>query len=189
MVLSDQEIWAEIMKGSLIIDPGLEPAQVGPSSIDLRLGSQFTVFKAPEKGFETIIDLATIGDTERVAAQLGETENLKEGETFVLEPGKFVLAYTLESIELPAYLAARIEGRSSYARLGLSVHQTAPTVHATFKGQLRLEISHNGPYPCRLHPGLSICQLIVERLGSSAVSELRSEFQGQSQREEGQNEI
>ena len=184
MVLSDREIWAEIKRGKLIIEPHLEPAQVGPSSIDLRLGNQFTVFKSPEKGIETIIDLATIGDTERVAEQLGSTEDLKEGETFVLHPGKFVLAYTLESIELPDYLAARIEGRSSFARLGISVHQTAPTVHATFRGQLRLEISHNGPYACRLHPGLSICQLIVERLGSSADAELSSKFQGQGQREQ-----
>ena len=86
MVLSDREIWAEIEKGKLIIEPDLEPAQVGPSSIDLRLGNQFTVFKSPEKGFETIIDLATIGDTERVAVQLGTTEDSKEGETFVLHP-------------------------------------------------------------------------------------------------------
>ena len=63
MVLSDREIWAEINRGYHYFEPHLEPAQVGPSSIDLRLGNQFTVFKSPEKGIETIIDLATIGDT------------------------------------------------------------------------------------------------------------------------------
>ena len=33
MVLSDREIWAEGEKGKLIIEPDLEPAQVGPSPL------------------------------------------------------------------------------------------------------------------------------------------------------------
>lgn len=153
MVLSDREIWMEIGSGRLTFTPNIEPEQVGPSSIDLRLGNQFTVFNPPERGIETIIDLAEIENVEMVSERFGEIVDLGEGESFVLEPDQFVLAYTLEYITVPNYLAARVEGRSSLARLGISVHQTAPTVHATFQGQLRLEISHNGLYKCRLHPG------------------------------------
>lgn len=181
MVLSDREIWMEIGSGRLIFEPDIEPNQVGPSSIDLRLGNQFTTFEPPEDGLETTIDLRTIGNVEKVARKLGKTDTLDDEERFTLQPNQFVLAYTKEYLRMPNYLAARVEGRSSLARLGISVHQTAPTVHATFEGQLRLEISHNGPYACYLYPGQKICQLVVERLGSPSTTELKSLFQRQRQ--------
>lgn len=181
MILSDREIWMEVGSGRLKFTPNLAPDQVGPSSIDLRLGTEFTVFHPPEPGLQTIIDLAKIQNVETVADTLGSTVTRAIGESFQLDPGKFVLAYTLEYIAMPNYLAARVEGRSSLARLGVSVHQTAPTVHATFEGQLRLEISHNGPYPCLIYPEQRICQLVVERLGSPSTVDLDSRFQRQRQ--------
>ncbi len=90
-----------------------------------------------------------------------------------------MLAYTLESISLSNEFSARVEGRSSFARLGVAIHQTAPTVHATFQGQLRLEISNVGPFRCVLRPGMTIGQLIIERLGMPAATTLKSRFQGQ----------
>ena len=180
MVLSDREIWMAIGSGRLKFTPDIQEGQVSPSAVDLRLGNQFTTFK-PLKGVETVIDLRVIGNVEDVVAAYGETRTLAAGETFLLEPGQFVLAYTLEYVEMPNYLAARVEGRSSLGRLGISIHQTAPTVHATFAGQLRLEISHNGPFTCRLYPGQRICQLVVERLGSPSETTLRSSFQQQRQ--------
>ena len=97
---------------------------------------------------------------------MGFETTLEEGETFNLEPRQFVLAYYQGIHQAPQLLVrAGVEGRSSFARLGISIHQTAPTVHATFEGQLRLEILNNGPYECTLSPGLPICQLILERLG------------------------
>jgi dCTP deaminase len=62
-----------------------------------------------------------------------------------------------------ARLAARIEGKSSLARLGLAVHVTAPTIHAGSKGQIQLEIINHGPLPIRLRPGMPVCQLIFEQ--------------------------
>ena len=101
------------------------------------------------------------------------------GQKFALEPGAFVLGYTLERVELSDYLAARVEGRSSLARLGVSVHQTAPTIQAGFSGQIRLEIANLGPFTILLEPGMPFCQLIVERLSSPAASARESRWQGQ----------
>lgn len=181
MVLSDREIWMEVGSNRLVITPDLEASQVSPSALDLRLGNEFTTFPGPLQGAVTTIDTDKIGNVEAIIDRHGDKQILADNSTFRLEPGGFVLAYTLEYIRMPNYLAARVEGRSSLARLGISIHQTAPTVHATFEGQLRLEISHNGPYPCLLRPGQRICQLIVERLSSPAQSSLDSLFQRQRQ--------
>jgi len=181
MILSDREIWMEIGSGRLRFDPPIEPEQVVSSAVDLRLSDKFTRFKKPVEGIETIIDLSKIADVELVSQQYGETETVTSDEGFILRPGDFVLAYTMEYMVMPNYLAARVEGRSSLARLGISIHQTAPTVHATFEGQLRLEMSHSGFHPCRLHPGQTICQLVIERLGSPSQSTLKSAWQRQRQ--------
>ena len=181
MILSDREIWMEISSGRLKFDPPLEPEQVTPSAIDLRLSTKFTTFRPSITGTATIVDLAAIKNVEQLADAYGQTTTIQFGSYFSLEPDRLVLAYTLESLVIPNYLAARVEGRSSLARLGISIHQTAPTVHATFEGQLRLELLNRGPFICWLRPGYKICQLIVERLGSPSQGTLRSAFQNQRQ--------
>lgn len=182
MILSDREIWMEIGSGRLKFTPEILPEQVTSSAVDLRLGNQFTTFKPPVAGVETVIDLSKIDDVEQVISEFGETATIADGDSFLFHPGQLVLAYTLEIIEMPNYLAARVEGRSSLARLGISIHQTAPTVHANFEGQLRLEMSHNGPYSCRIYPGFRVCQLVIERLGSPSQTAIKSPFQRQRQR-------
>ena len=171
----------EINSGRLSFDPAISPAQVSPSAVDLRLSDQFTVFNPSQEGETTHLDLTRIPNIENTIKRHAEEMTVPHGQRFTLQPKAFVLAYTQEYVKLPNYLAARIEGRSSLARVGISIHQTAPTVHATFEGQLRLEIINNGPFACELRPGMRFCQLVVERLGSPAVSTLRSPFQQQQQ--------
>ena len=95
---------------------------------------------------------------------------------FRLAPASFVLGWTIEKIRLPytSRLAARVEGKSSLARLGIGVHVTAPTIHAGFGDKagdpaypgtpIQLEIWNAGPLPIRLIKGLRICQLIFEEV-------------------------
>ncbi|PKB70419.1 MAG: dCTP deaminase [SAR202 cluster bacterium Io17-Chloro-G6] len=180
MILSDREIWMELQTGRMIIDPQVEFNQVAPSSVDLRLGNHFTKLSPINTpGVITHIDVAN-ADPEQIASLYGIFSTISDHEAFTLEPHDFVLAFTKERVTLPNYLGARIEGKSSLARFGISIHQTAPTVHATFGGVLRLEISNGGPYTCLLRPGQNICQLIIERLGTPSQSSLISNFQGQT---------
>lgn len=85
-------------------------------------------------------------------------------EGYVFEPGTFLLAWTRENIRLPSQgrLAARVEGKSSLARLGIAVHLTAPTIHAGFGGQIQLEMCNLGPLRVRLLTGMRVCQLVFE---------------------------
>jgi dCTP deaminase len=94
-----------------------------------------------------------------------------------------VLGKTLERVELPILdngtsLAARVEGKSSYARCGLLVHFTAPTVHAGFAGTITLELINLGPLDIALYPSMPICQLIIEQV-SGIPFRNDSQFQNQ----------
>lgn len=97
-----------------------------------------------------------------------------------MKPHTVVIGKTRERIELPNHLAARIEGKSSLARLGLAVHLTAPTVQAGFQGPLYLEMFNAGPFTLELVAGMKIAQLIVEHLGLPASRGYQGRFQGQS---------
>ena len=124
MVLSDREIWMEVGTGRREFTPALEFDQVSPSSVDLRLSNGFTVFpRLP--GVDIEINTPAVENVEAVIARYGERQILLAGEYLLLRPGDFALSYTLEYIRLPNYLAARVEGRSTLARLGLSIRQTA----------------------------------------------------------------
>src|SRR5262249_43309672 len=114
-------------------------------------------------------------------ARNSESRQITEDQPFVLKPDFFVLGKTLEHITLPlsGKLAARIEGRSSFARCGLLVHFTAPTIHAGFKGTITLELVNLGPIPISLYPGMYICQLILEQVDGEPY-ENESQFQGQT---------
>ena len=78
-----------------------------------------------------------------------------EGESFVIHPGEFCLGRTLEWVELPDDIVARIEGKSSLGRLGLIVHATAGFCDPGWKGTLTLELNNLTRVPIKLYPGLA----------------------------------
>lgn len=180
MILSDREIWEAINDGTIVIDPPLNPEEVSPSSIDLKIGNTITEFSKPEPGEHIHFDIYQIRSIESLLMKYSNLITLKDDDVYILKPGHFILAFTKEYIKLPNNIAARVEGKSSIARLGLTVHQTAPTVHATFQGRLRLEICNNGPFYCEIRPNTNFCQLVLERLGKPAERELKSQFQKQT---------
>ena len=180
-VLSDQEIRSLLQAGRLKIEPMPPWQAIQPSSIDLTLSNQF---RELEDSAETAIDMAIdIRDSKQVMNTLGRYSRdiaVAEGEHYLLKRGGFVLAWTRERIALPNFLAARVEGRSTAARIGMSIHQSAPTVHATFAGQLQLELSNAGPFDIKLYPGQTVCQLILETMSMPSLSSLQSVHQDQS---------
>ena len=179
MIYSEQDIKRDLASGVLVIDPRPREESFDTSAVDLRLGNRFSVFEQPSPGSSILVTVEE-ADPEAAAARYGTLREVSDGEYIDLNPGDFVLASTLERVELPMHLAARVEGKSSIARFGLSIHQTAPTIHADFRGAIRLEIANLGPFVCRLTPGIRICQLIIEELKTPAAEPLRSRFQGQA---------
>jgi len=174
VLLSDRDLLLELKSGQLELDP-FDPELVQPSSIDVRLDHQFRVFN---NHLHTHIDPRERQD------DLTTLVEVPEGEPFVLHPGEFVLASTLETVALGDQLAARLEGKSSLGRLGLLVHSTAGWIDPGFTGQVTLELSNVARLPIRLWPGMRLGQLCVFQLTSPAQRPygspgLGSRYQGQ----------
>ena len=169
MPLSDVEIWAEMGAGRLIIDPPPTIDRVDSSSIDLLLHQELIILPDRADAIGITIDPSEPDlRVMSILSSMGQTKVLQNDDQHRLLPWTFVLGKTLEWIELPPHLAARIEGKSSLARLGLTVHMTAPTVQSGFRGRLTLEMMNAGPFNLDLKPGMKIAQLIVEHLGLPA---------------------
>ena len=179
MIFSSEDIRKALADGQLVIEPPPNDGMFSTSSVDLRLGNRFTIFDSPSHDAGVFVTIGT-SEPEEIANRFGQRVDISLSSYLELKPGQFILADTMERVELPLSLAARVEGKSSLARFGLSIHQTAPTIHADFRGTIRLEISNVGPFVCRLTPGIPICQLIVEELKSPAIEPLRSRFQDQN---------
>jgi len=148
-----------------------------------------TTSRFPNENTQILIDLNAQGDVGATLTQLSTTVTL-DARGYRLDPGKFILAQTLEtvSLRLPPeidapgserpVLAARVEGKSSRARFGLLIHFTAPTIHAGWSGPITLEIMCLGGSPFLLTAGMPICQLIIEQ-AEGIPTEAPSQFQGQ----------
>lgn len=170
MILAQSELRKEVDDGAIRFDPPLEERQWGEASIDLRLGLKFTKLKpAPAAIFSMARGIGVIADSGLwVQKVLREKDEFEKRETVVLEPNEFILALTHERIWVPNHLIGLVEGRSTYARVGLSMHQTAPWIQPGWNGQITLEIRNSGPLRIELTPLLDMpCQLTFFQLSSS----------------------
>ena len=145
MILSKPEIRRRLDSGRLVVDPLPSDSRIGPVSVDLRLGRKFTTFK--DGGLPDHIPAIRVRRSLFGSVDLWTHE---EADTFDIEPRGFVLAQTLERIALPNDLMGLVEGRSSWARVGLSVHLTAPKIDPGFDGTITLEIANMGPATVQL---------------------------------------
>ena len=189
MILSNIEIHRALDDRRLVIDPEPHPRSPAKdknsncpyqtSSVDLKLGDEISYFKS---------DLAlninlTRGGFAKLFGPNSEQRKITAEQPYLLKPNHFVLGKTLEIVSLPIVsegtcLAARIEGKSSYARCGLLIHFTAPTIHSGFSGTITLELINLGPCDIALVPGAAICQLIIEEVRGVPFKN-DSQFQGQ----------
>ncbi len=175
MVLSDRSITEALAEKAIVLTPFNEDS-LQPSSYDVHLSSEFRVFN----NFTTpFIDVRKSTD------DLTSLVHVKANEPFVLHPGEFVLGSTIEYLELPDNLVARIEGKSSLGRLGLLIHSTAGYVDPGWKGQLTLELSNVANLPIALYAGMPIGQVSFLTMTSAVERPYgskgrKSKYQGQS---------
>lgn len=163
MVLSDREIKKYIKEGKIKIKPKPNfKKQLGPCSLDLHLGNVFKIFKPSDYPYLDLKRKIDFND-------LMEEIKIKDDAPFILQPGTFVLTTTKEEFFLPDDLLARLDGRSSLARIGVVVHLTAARFDPGWQGKAVMELGNLGPMPVVLYAGVTrICALTFEKLSSPA---------------------
>ncbi len=171
MILCDHHIERAIKSNLLIVEPRPSPRQYDSSALNLRVGDDFRIWKKALKatGTKHAVDLDNIDLADLI--ELTDPLPVNSNGVVIIEPNAFVLVRTLEYVRLPttSKLAARVEGRSKQARLGMTAHITAPTIHAGFAGKITLEIVNHGSFYLEVRPRESmLCQLIVERVSGQA---------------------
>ena len=159
MILSRREILKYIEEGRLRFDPEITTESVAQVSVDLHLGRKFTRFKKLDY-------LAAI----HVDPSLWESQDIweeMERDSYLLQPREFVLAQTMERVCIPNDLVGLVEGRSSWARVGITIHVTAPKIDPGFEGHITLEMANFGTAPVQLRPGVDQpAQLMLAQLTS-----------------------
>lgn len=160
MIFSDRDIRRLLAEQRIVIDPAPDLAtQLGSCSLDLRLSNQFSVFEYNRYPFIDVRDGAA-------SREIMKTLTVEDDQPFVLHPGSFVLAVTLERIELPDDIVARLEGRSSLGRLGIIVHATASVIDPGWRGRVVLELANHGQLPVALYTGMRVCSVTFEPLST-----------------------
>lgn len=163
MILSDKTIMKMLREGTLEITPLMEE-QIQPASVDVRLGDTFSVVEDSPSGIITLeneIKYKTI-----------------RTDTYILLPGQFVLATTMEYFALPDNLTAFVEGRSSLGRMGLFI-QNAGWVDPGFKGEITLELFNANRCAIELKAGRRVGQLVFAEMDQDALNPYNGKYQGQ----------
>jgi dCTP deaminase len=176
MILTDREIQLAIENGQIEITPEPADEAFSSTSLDLTLDDPGDVW---ERLAGQPIQPGAPGYNYNQLAKRKKRVSLSG---YKLTPNSFVLAWTRETVFLPSTsrLAARVEGKSSLARLGVGIHITAPTIHAGFKGQIQLEMCNFGCNEIILDVGMRICQLIFEGTFGTPIKGYAGRFAGQS---------
>lgn len=163
MILSDKKITKMLEDGTLKINPLVE-GQIQPASVDIRLGDTFSIVEDSSSGIITLenqIEYKTI-----------------KTDTYLLLPGQFVLATTMEYFSLPNNLTAFVEGRSSLGRMGLFI-QNAGWVDPGFEGEITLELYNANRCAIELKAGRRVGQLVFAEMDQEALNPYKGKYQGQ----------
>ncbi len=162
MVLSDRDIKKALKEKRILIKPFPDlKTQLGSCSVDLRLGNTFRVFDHSRYPY---IDPSK----KDYSNEITKVITVERDGSFIMQPGEFVLAVTLETVKIPSNLMGRLEGRSSLGRLGLVVHSTASVFDPGWDGKPVLELGNLGRMAIKLTTGMRICSMTFEELSSTA---------------------
>lgn len=159
--------------------------QTGAASIDLRLGTWFITTRLSR---HALMDIYSKNDDYPTEENVTARHYVPFGKKFILHPGSFVLAATLEWIRMPKRYAGYVTGKSSWGRRGLII-ETASGVHPGFTGCLTLELANVGEVPIAIMPGTKICQLFLHRLEGTNFTASNSLFNAHRQPRLGQIQL
>ena len=158
-IFSDRDIRNAIRKGEIKINPPLDKGCIGAGSIDLALSD---VFYIPKKSV-----------TRRMVRDLSKTDftdvyDKVKMDSVTLQPRDCILASTEEKLTLAPNICGWIQGRSRFARLGLTAHVASSFIQPGSNNRQVLEVANLAWFPVRIRKGMRICQIIFEKTQTKA---------------------
>ncbi|MBI5406027.1 dCTP deaminase [Candidatus Kaiserbacteria bacterium] len=158
MFLSDNDIKKGLKDGSIVIHP-FNSKHLQPVSYDVTLGNEFEVNNR---------HAMTAIDTVNKIYPETRTVKVKDGKAFILHPGESVLGKQREFIGVDRNHLIILSGKSSLARVGLVVHNTAMLFNPCHYFYPTFELVNTNNVPIVLRPGMTIAQLLFARLTGPA---------------------
>ncbi len=155
MFLSDTDIHEALKRGDIVLEP-FNAKQLQPATYDIRLGNTFIINDAHST--------KAIDPVKGIFPKT-QTVTVKDGDEFVLHPGVSILGYSKEKFGSDQYLI-EVNGKSSLARIGLIVHNSASIVNPGHYLNIALELCNLNNVPIVLRPGMEIAQLTFSTLSS-----------------------
>jgi dCTP deaminase len=179
-VLSSRAVLKLIRDGKLYLSPIVDPKeQIGPVSIDLRLGHVALLVRAaglshvdPSDYVENRSDEQT---KERANRQKFARSEFTFDEKLLIHPGSLTLVPTLEWLKLPKNVKGVVTARSSWAREGLNI-ATANFINPGYNGIITLELANFGHIPIALYPGVRIAQISFYEVKDSVPLPRKGQF-------------
>ena len=155
MFLSDVDIKKAVKGGTIVLKP-FDESRLQPASYDILLGNTFLL--------NDEYTAAIIDPVKRIFAKTREVR-VKDGQEFILRPGISVLGSSKDFFGSDNYLI-QLSGKSSLARVGLMIHNTAGIVNPGHFLNITLEITNQNNIPIVLRPGMKIAQITFSVLTS-----------------------
>lgn len=156
MYLVDKDIKNEIENGNITISD-FDEKRLQPATYDILLGNKFQVMKS--------YTTASVDPSRKIFPEAHEIE-VPDGEAFVLHPGRTVLGTSKDYFGSDKYLI-QLSGKSSLARIGLVVHNTAGIVNPGHFLNITFELYNAGKIPIILRPGMEIAQILFAQISSN----------------------
>lgn len=162
MYLSDRDIRSAMEHGDILITD-FDPSRLQPASYDIRLGEKFLIVKD--------YSVTNIDPVNKILPKYEEITVTSE-DGFILRPWVTVLGTSIEKFGSEKYLI-QLSGKSSLARLGLIVHNTAWLINPGHYLNITFELANMNTIPIILRPGMDIAQILFSDLSSPPLQDYR----------------
>jgi dCTP deaminase len=170
MILSDVTIVEYIDAGKIKILPEFDRTDIRPTGIRLHLGEEILI---PVE--DQLVDLTAPSDI-KYKRQTISTKG------YILNPGMFILASTHEKVMTYPGIVGHLDGRSTFARLGLSLHCTSSIIDGIHDEPraIVLEIKNNGFLKLVLKPKIPIGMLVFSKLSHPIRQSSQAQYRNQN---------
>lgn len=168
-ILGREDIKRELASGNLVVKP-ISEKQIQPGSIDLRMGNKFKFWKVGHLS-------ESVDPRKEDMSQYFQEKEIND--YVIIRSGEKVKGISKEWLELPANIQAYVDGKSSWGRIDLLVHQIAGVIDAGFKGHIVLWIENKSPLDMKINVGELICQIKFHYLRTKCEKVYDGRYQNQ----------